>query len=82
MSSIQIRTRREFLATSALGMGSVALACLLRQENLLAAPHMSSRGPFFRPEAQEPAGAGQGPGHDLAVHARRPQPRRFARSQA
>ena len=35
-----LRTRREFLATSALGMGSVALACLLRDEKLLAAPHV------------------------------------------
>ena len=34
------RTRRQFLAQNALGMGGVALACLLRQDNLLAAPHM------------------------------------------
>ena len=40
MRSIAVRTRREFLATSALGMGSVALACLLRDQNLLAAPIM------------------------------------------
>jgi hypothetical protein len=34
------RTRRQFLAENALGMGSVALAYLLGQDNLLAAPHM------------------------------------------
>jgi hypothetical protein len=36
----EVRSRRQFLSTSALGMGSVALACLLRDEHLLAAPHM------------------------------------------
>ncbi|MGD9723172.1 MAG: DUF1501 domain-containing protein [Pirellulales bacterium] len=40
MSPCTPRTRRQFLAENALGMGSVALACLLRDEQLLAAPHM------------------------------------------
>ncbi|MEX2111534.1 MAG: DUF1501 domain-containing protein [Pirellulales bacterium] len=40
MTPFTPRTRRQFLAENALGMGSVALAYLLGQENLLAAPHM------------------------------------------
>lgn len=47
MMSHAARTRREFLATSALGMGSVALACLLRDEKLLAAPHVPRQNPAF-----------------------------------
>jgi Protein of unknown function (DUF1501) len=54
MSSLQPRTRREFLATSALGMGSVALACLLRDEDLLAAPHVPRTGPKFDMAAKPP----------------------------
>jgi hypothetical protein len=54
MTSLQPRTRREFLATSALGMGSVALACLLRDENLLAAPHIPRVGPRFDLAAKPP----------------------------
>ncbi len=41
------RTRRQFLAENALGMGGVALAYLLGQENLLAAPHMPRDKPIF-----------------------------------
>lgn len=33
-----ILSRREFLADNAMGIGTVALACLLKQENLLASP--------------------------------------------
>ena len=40
MSLWSLRTRRQFLANNAMGLGSVALAWLLQQENLLAAPHM------------------------------------------
>jgi hypothetical protein len=54
MSGFQARTRREFLATSALGMGSVALACLLRDENLLAAPHVPRVGRAFDMTAKPP----------------------------
>jgi hypothetical protein len=43
----EVRSRREFLSTSALGMGSVALACLLRDQQLLAAPHMPKENPKF-----------------------------------
>src|SRR5512134_811677 len=35
---IQLLTRRRFLARNAMGIGSVALAWLLREENLLATP--------------------------------------------
>ena len=35
---IQLWTRRRFLARNAMGIGSVALAWLLREENLLATP--------------------------------------------
>jgi hypothetical protein len=41
----QIRTRREFLAQNALGLGSVALATLLNQDKLLATPANVPRGP-------------------------------------
>ena len=40
MSPFDFNTRRQFLTQNALGIGGVALAWLLRQENLLAAPHM------------------------------------------
>lgn len=43
----EVRTRRQFLATSALGMGSVALASLLAEQHLLAAPHMPKENPKF-----------------------------------
>ena len=59
----RLRTRREFLAQSAFGVGSFALAHLLRQDNLLALPggpnkpgenlplDMKSRAPHFAPKA-------------------------------
>jgi len=56
MSSYNVRTRREFLSTSALGMGSVALACLLREEKLLAAPHMPTENNFIDLSARAPHG--------------------------
>ncbi|REK09921.1 MAG: DUF1501 domain-containing protein [Planctomycetota bacterium] len=54
MQSPHYRTRREFLATSALGMGSVALAALLRDEQLLAAPHIPRIGRAFDLSAKPP----------------------------
>ena len=65
-----------------MGMGSVALAWLLQQEKLLAAPHMPRENRSIRPDRQAAARAAAGPGHDLAVHARRAEPRRPARPQA
>jgi uncharacterized protein (DUF1501 family) len=47
MMPLTPRTRRQFLSENALGMGSVALACLLGQEKLLAAPHMPRDKPLF-----------------------------------
>ena len=47
MQPSEVRTRRHFLQTSALGMGSVALASLLAEQNLLAAPHMPKENPKF-----------------------------------
>ena len=38
MDSSILRTRRDFLTTSASGLGGVALASLLAEEGLLAAP--------------------------------------------
>jgi hypothetical protein len=38
MNPIQFQSRRQFLQRNALGIGSVALACLLRQDRLLATP--------------------------------------------
>src|SRR4051812_33510338 len=53
------RTRRDFLATSASGIGTLALASLLQQDGLLAAPPDDSPGgpgvprkPHFRPRAK------------------------------
>ncbi|RPI77183.1 MAG: DUF1501 domain-containing protein, partial [Planctomycetaceae bacterium] len=37
-------TRREFLQSSALGLGGVALAWMLNQDRLLAAPHIPKGG--------------------------------------
>ncbi len=50
----RLSSRRDFLSTSALGMGSVALACLLRDQNLLAAPHMPKENPAFDLTAKPP----------------------------
>jgi hypothetical protein len=50
----EVRSRREFLSTSALGMGSVALACLLRDQHLLAAPHMPKENPKFDMKPRPP----------------------------
>jgi hypothetical protein len=47
MQARDVRTRRQFLSTSALGIGSVALATLLHEQNLLAAPHMPKENPKF-----------------------------------
>jgi hypothetical protein len=55
-------TRRHFLATNAMGIGSLALAWLLKQENLLAAPErpelepqkfdLTPKPPHFEPRAK------------------------------
>lgn len=50
----EVRSRRQFLSTSALGMGSVALACLLRDQQLLAAPHMPKENPKFDMKPKPP----------------------------
>ena len=54
-----LRTRRDFLATSASGLGGVALASLLAEEGLLAAPNkagfqdpMTPRKPHFDAKAK------------------------------
>jgi len=54
MSLFELRTRRQFLAQNALGMGSVALAWMLRQENLLAAPHLPRSDRTFDLTAKPP----------------------------
>ncbi len=40
MTPLDLRTRRQFLSQQALGLGGVALAWLMREEHLLAAPHI------------------------------------------
>jgi hypothetical protein len=54
MSLLELRTRRQFLAQNALGMGGVALAWLLREENLLAAPHIPRADRAFDMVAKPP----------------------------
>src|SRR5207237_5685966 len=44
-AALRIWSRRRFLARNAMGVGSVALAWLLREENLLATPPNMPRGP-------------------------------------
>ena len=53
------RTRRDFLATTASGLGAVALGSLLKADNLLAAPSPAGTGnplapnaPHFAPKAK------------------------------
>src|SRR5438093_5829970 len=43
--SARLWSRRRFLARNAMGIGSVALAWLLREEHLLATPPSMPRGP-------------------------------------
>src|SRR4051812_24375682 len=57
MNLQELRTRREFLSRNALGIGSVALAWLLGQERLLAAPHilpLPGQNPSLNMEARPP----------------------------
>src|SRR5262245_15999926 len=54
MSIFEPRTRRQFLAQNAMGLGGVALAWLLRQENLLAAPHIPRTDAAFDMTAKPP----------------------------
>src|SRR6185436_12518815 len=61
-SAAPLWSRRRFLARNAMGVGSVALAWLLREENLLATPPSMPRGaqsfdlkpktPLLRPQAR------------------------------
>src|SRR5258708_25719482 len=44
-AAMRLWSRRRFLARNAMGVGSVALAWMLREENLLATPPNSPRGP-------------------------------------
>ncbi|MEZ6148394.1 MAG: DUF1501 domain-containing protein, partial [Planctomycetaceae bacterium] len=45
-SSRPLRSRRQFLAENAMGIGSVALATLLHQEQLLAVPKNVPKNPL------------------------------------
>ena len=54
MTLFSVPTRRQFLASNALGMGSVALAWLLQQDRLLAAPHMPREDRKFDLTAKTP----------------------------
>lgn len=58
MNDAEIPNRRNFLARSAMGIGSVALASLLRDEKLLAVPHVPRQLRTFdlkpKPAASEP----------------------------
>src|SRR5205814_2671668 len=61
-ASLPMWSRRRFLARNAMGLGSVALAWLLREENLLATPpgmprqpqsaDLKPRVPLVRPQAR------------------------------
>ena len=77
-----LRTRRDFLARNAMGVGSVALAWLLKQDRLLATPaNVPRQALSFDMKPPDAAASAAGPRHDLPVHARRPQPHRPLRSQ-
>ena len=65
-----------------MGIGSVALAWLLQQEQAAGRAAHAAGGSRVRPDGQAAARAGHGPGDDLAVHARRAEPRRPVRPQA
>ena len=54
MSLDRIPTRREFLSRNAMGIGGVALAWLLSEERLLAAPHVPRQNPRFDLAAKPP----------------------------
>jgi len=54
MTLFSVPTRRQFLASNALGMGSVALAWLLQHDQLLAAPHMPREDRKFDLTAKTP----------------------------
>ena len=78
-------SRRHFLAQQSVGIGSLALAWLLNQDELRAARQASQAEPGkadLRPEAEAGRSAGQGDGDDLDVHAGRAEPHRPVRSQA
>lgn len=54
MSLVDLRTRRQFLAQNAMGIGGVALAWLLNQEKLLGAPHLPRADRAFDMTAKPP----------------------------
>lgn len=57
MSLVDLRTRRQFLAQNAMGIGSVALAWLMQQEKLLGAPHLPRADRAFDMTAKPPQAA-------------------------
>jgi hypothetical protein len=57
MSLVDLRTRRQFLAQNAMGIGSVALAWLMNQEKLLGAPHLPRADRAFDMTAKPPQAA-------------------------
>jgi hypothetical protein len=57
MTPLDLRTRRQFLSQQALGLGGVALAWLMRQEQLLAAPHIPREVHAFDMLAKPPQAA-------------------------
>jgi hypothetical protein len=54
MSLVDLRTRRQFLAQNAMGIGGVALAWLMNQEKLLGAPHLPRADRAFDMTAKPP----------------------------
>ena len=76
------QSRRTFLERSAMGMGGVALACLLNDQRLLAEPPPKPPDPHrARHAAAQAAISATSQGDDLAVHARRAVARRSVRPQ-
>lgn len=57
MSLVDLRTRRQFLAQNAMGIGSVALAWLMQQDKLLGAPHLPRADRAFDMTAKPPQAA-------------------------
>ncbi len=78
-TELPFRSRREFLASTAFGVGAIALAHLLRQDGALA-DIAKKPGENLPLDLQSPGAAlrSQGEGDDLAVHARRSVARRLA----
>ena len=76
-------TRRHFLASQGMSIGSLALTWLLHQERAAGrARQARARAAGLRPEPKAPPAPAQGPGDDLAVHAGGAEPPRPVRPQA